>query len=130
MAENRIGVAVTAADSNTALAAIEDLEKRGFAAAWMTSGSASGRDSLSVFAAAASRTQRITLGTAITQIFPRHPIAVAQQALVLAQLAPGRFRLGLVHRTTPVPICPLVQKLGKEIEEAETPGLYQQGQRP
>jgi alkanesulfonate monooxygenase SsuD/methylene tetrahydromethanopterin reductase-like flavin-dependent oxidoreductase (luciferase family) len=35
------------------------------------------------------------LGTAITQTFPRHPIAVAQQVQVLAQLAPGRFRLGL-----------------------------------
>jgi alkanesulfonate monooxygenase SsuD/methylene tetrahydromethanopterin reductase-like flavin-dependent oxidoreductase (luciferase family) len=35
------------------------------------------------------------LGTAITQTFPRHPIAVVQQMLVLAQLAPGRFRLGL-----------------------------------
>jgi alkanesulfonate monooxygenase SsuD/methylene tetrahydromethanopterin reductase-like flavin-dependent oxidoreductase (luciferase family) len=35
------------------------------------------------------------LGTAITQTFPRHPIAVVQQVLVLAQLAPGRFRLGL-----------------------------------
>ncbi len=32
MAEKRIGVAVTAADSNTALAVIEDLEKRGFPA--------------------------------------------------------------------------------------------------
>ena len=95
MAEKRIGVAVTAPDSSAALDAIEDLEKRGFPAAWMTSGSASGGDSLSVFAAAASRTRNIMLGTAITQIFPRHPIAVAQQVLVLAQLAPGRFRLGL-----------------------------------
>ncbi len=95
MLEKRIGVAVTAADSNAALAVIEDLEKRGFPAVWMTSGSASGGDSLSVFAAAASRTQQIMLGTAITQIFPRHPIALAQQVLVLAQLAPGRFRLGL-----------------------------------
>ncbi len=95
MAEKRIGVAITAPDSSAALAAIEDLEGRGFSAAWMTSGSASGGDSLSVFAAAAGRTQNIMLGTAITQIFPRHPIAVAQQVLVLAQLAPGRFRLGL-----------------------------------
>ncbi len=95
MAEKRVGVAVTAPDSSAALAAIEDLEKRGFPAAWMTSGSASGGDSLSVFAAVASRTRNIMLGTAITQIFPRHPIAVAQQVLVLAQLAPGRFRLGL-----------------------------------
>ena len=53
MPEKRIGVVVTAADSSAALAAIEDLEKRGFTAAWMTSGSASGGDSLSVFAAAA-----------------------------------------------------------------------------
>ena len=34
MAENKIGVAVTADDSNTALASIEDLEKRGFPAVW------------------------------------------------------------------------------------------------
>jgi len=95
MAEKRIGVAVTAPDSNAALDAVEDLEKRGFPAVWMTSGSASGGDSLSVFAAAAIRTERSMLGTAITQIFPRHPIAMAQQVLVLAQMAPGRFRLGL-----------------------------------
>ena len=74
MAEKRIGVVVTAADSSAALDAIEDLEKRGFTAAWMTSGSPSGGDSLSVFAAAASRTQRILLGTAITQIFPHHDL--------------------------------------------------------
>lgn len=70
-----VGFGAGEADSNTALAVIEDLGKRGFPAVWMTSGSASGGASLSVFAAAASRTQQIMLGTAITQIFPRHPIA-------------------------------------------------------
>ncbi len=89
MTEKRMGVAVTAGDSNTALATIEDLEKRGFPAAWMTSGGASGGDSLSVFAAAASRTQNIMLGTAITPIFPRHPISVAQQVLELDILLAG-----------------------------------------
>ena len=54
MAEQRIAVAVIAPDSNATLVAIEDLEKRG-TAAWMISGSASGGDSLSVFAAAAGR---------------------------------------------------------------------------
>ena len=95
MNETRIGVAVSASDSNAALSVIEDLEKRGLRAAWMTSGSAGGADSLGLFAAAATRTQQITLGTAITQTFSRHPVAMAQQVLVLAQLAPERFRLGL-----------------------------------
>src|SRR5919106_1211701 len=95
MVQKRIGVAVAAPDSNAALTAVENLEQRGIPAVWMTSGSAGGGDSLSVLAVAASRTQNIMIGTAITQTFPRHPVAVAQQVLVLAQLASGRFRLGL-----------------------------------
>ena len=91
----RIGVAVSAGNSNGALSTIEDLERRGISAAWMTTGSAGGADSLSLFAVAAARTQNIMLGTAITQTFPHHPVGVAQQVLVLAQLAPDRFRLGL-----------------------------------
>ena len=95
MAQQRIGVVVSAADSNAALASVEDLERRGVSAAWMTSGSAGGGEALSVFAAAGTRTQDIMMGTAITQTFPRHPVATAQQTLTLAQFAPGRFRLGL-----------------------------------
>ena len=86
---------VTAPDSRAALSAVEDLENHGIGAAWMTSGSTGGGDSLGVFTSAGPRTQSILLGTAITQTFPRHPIAVAQQVLTLAQLAPHRFRLGL-----------------------------------
>ena len=95
MVQQRIGMVVTAGDSITALRTVEDLENRGIASAWMTSGSTGGGDSLGVFTAAGPRTQSIMFGTAITQTFPRHPIAVAQQVLTLAQLAPNRFRLGL-----------------------------------
>ena len=95
MALQRIGVVVTAGDSNVALKAVEDLEIRGIDAAWMTSGSTGGGDSIGVFTAAGPNSKSIMFGTAITQTFPRHPIAVAQQVLTLAQLAPGRFRLGL-----------------------------------
>ena len=35
------------------------------------------------------------MGTAIVPTFPRHPLVVAQQAADIAQLAPGRFVLGL-----------------------------------
>ena len=95
MVQQRIGMVITAADSAAALGAVEDLDNRGVGAAWMTSGSTGGGDSVGVFTAAGPRTRSIMFGTAITQTFPRHPIAVAQQVLTLAQLAPGRFRLGL-----------------------------------
>jgi alkanesulfonate monooxygenase SsuD/methylene tetrahydromethanopterin reductase-like flavin-dependent oxidoreductase (luciferase family) len=95
MAEKRLGVVVSAPDSSAVLTGIADLEQRGIPAAWLTSAGAGGADPLGVFVGAAVRTQHIQLGTAITQTFPRHPIAVVQQVQVLAQLAPGRFRLGL-----------------------------------
>jgi F420-dependent oxidoreductase-like protein len=95
MAEKRLGVVVSAADSSAVLTSIANLEQRGMPAAWLTSAGAGGADPLGVFVGAALRTQHIQLGTAITQTFPRHPIAVVQQVQVLAQLAPGRFRLGL-----------------------------------
>ena len=95
MAEKRLGVVVSAPDSSAVLTSIANLEQRGIPAAWLTSAGAGGADPLGVFVGAALRTQHILLGTAITQTFPRHPIAVVQQVQVLAQLAPGRFRLGL-----------------------------------
>jgi F420-dependent oxidoreductase-like protein len=50
---------------------------------------------MTLFAAAAVRTSRIGLGTDIIPAFPRHPLALVQQALVVASLAPGRLRLGV-----------------------------------
>ena len=95
MAQQRLGVAVSGRDSADALNGIADLEQRGIQAAWMTSGGAGGADAITVFAGAAVGTTQIMLGTAITQTFTRHPIAVAQQVQVSAQLAPQRFRLGI-----------------------------------
>jgi F420-dependent oxidoreductase-like protein len=59
-------------------------------------------DAVTLFAAAAVRTKRVTFGTSIVPMYPRHPVALATQALVLADLAPGRFRLGVgpSHRPT------------------------------
>ena len=50
---------------------------------------------MAILAAAAVRTSRLGLGTAIVPTFPRHPLALVQQTLVVASLAPGRFRLGV-----------------------------------
>jgi F420-dependent oxidoreductase-like protein len=95
MAQKRLGIVVSAPDSSAVLSSIANLEQRGIPAAWLTSAGAGGADPLGALAGAALRTQHILLGTAITQTFPRHLIAVVQQVQVLAQLAPGRFRLGL-----------------------------------
>ena len=95
MVGKRIGVAISAPDSTAALANIQGLQRGGIASAWMTSGGAGGGDSIGVFTAAAACTQHIKMGTAIVQTFSRHPIALAQQVLALAQIVPGRFRLEL-----------------------------------
>lgn len=94
MAEQRIGVAAMGGDSRAVVARIQELESLGIAAAWLTSGGA-GLDALTTFAAAAATTERILLGTSIIPTYPRHPIVAVQQTQVVAQLAPGRFRLGL-----------------------------------
>ena len=94
MAQKLIGVVVSAADSPGVLAGIEHAEQLGIPAAWLTTGGV-GLDALTLYAAAAVRTSRIRLGTSIVPTFPRHPLVVVQQVQVLAQLAPGRFRLGL-----------------------------------
>ena len=52
-------------------------------------------DALTTFAAAAAKTSTINLGTSIVPTYPRHPLVLAQQALALQDLAPGRLRLGI-----------------------------------
>ena len=101
MATGTIGVAAMGGDATTVLARIQDLDNRGIQAAWLTTGGA-GLDALSLFAAAAATTDHILLGTCITPTWPRHPIVTAQQVQVVANIAPGRFRLGLgpSHRTS------------------------------
>ncbi len=94
MAGTTLGLVIAAPDSATALKHIKKAEDMGIPAAWMTTGGA-GVDAITIFAAAAVNSERILLGTSITPAFSRHPITVVQQAQVLAQLAPGRFRLGL-----------------------------------
>ena len=94
MAGTTLGLVIAAPDSAPALKDIKAAEDTGIPAAWMTTAGA-GVDAITIFAAASVNTERILLGTSITPAFSRHPISVVQQAQVLAQLAPGRFRLGL-----------------------------------
>lgn len=95
MSQNgRIGVALHEPDAAAQLAAIEQADSLGVPTAWLTTGGV-GPDAMAIFAAAAVRTRRIQLGTAIVPTFPRHPLALVQQAIAIATLAPGRLRLGV-----------------------------------
>jgi F420-dependent oxidoreductase-like protein len=97
----RAGLAIRRGAPKDTLAAIVDAERRGLRQTWSTLGGTA-PDALTLYAAAAVQTTSIGLGTAIVPTYPRHPTALASQALVVAGLAPGRLRLGVgpSHRPT------------------------------
>lgn len=94
MPNTRVGLHVQEPTPRQAIEAMISAEQAGIGAAWLTTGGTS-PDGLTLLAAAAVETSTIRLGTSIVPTYPRHPLAVAQQALVLGDLAPGRFVLGV-----------------------------------
>lgn len=97
----RVGLVIYGADAAAAVKHIIAAEAAGVYQVWMTQGTPA-PDTLTLFAAAAVQTTTVRLGTAIVPTYPRHPLALAQQALTLGDLAPGRLRLGVgpSHRPT------------------------------
>lgn len=96
----RIGVFVGAsvADMMTLeglLARIKQAEDDGFDSFWIPHISARGYDALTVLAMAGMQTSRIELGVGVVPTYPRHPAALAQQALTTATATNGRFILGI-----------------------------------
>ena len=94
MTDKAIGVVVRGRSVSGVLRSIREAEALGIQAVWLES-AVGLLDPLTLFAAAAAQTSRIQLGTGIVPIWSRHPLAVVQQAQVLAELATGRFRLGV-----------------------------------
>jgi alkanesulfonate monooxygenase SsuD/methylene tetrahydromethanopterin reductase-like flavin-dependent oxidoreductase (luciferase family) len=90
-----IGVSIQAFTAREMVQQIRQAEAAGIPTAWTTIGGAGGADPLTTFAAALMETESIRLGTAIIPTWPRHAIVIAQQALALEQLSPGRLRLGI-----------------------------------
>lgn len=77
----------------SAVALARTADDLGYDSAWVTHGL--GRDSFVVLAAYAHATRRIGVGTGVVPIYPRHPVAMAQEAATLAEASGGRFRLGI-----------------------------------
>jgi F420-dependent oxidoreductase-like protein len=68
-------------------------ESMGFRRVWVPN--VFGSDALTVLALAGTRTSIIELGTLVVPTYPRHPTALAQQALTANALANGRLTLGI-----------------------------------
>jgi F420-dependent oxidoreductase-like protein len=90
----RIGLIVDGANAAAAVKTIAAAEAVGVRQIWMVQSPWS-PDILTTFAAAATKTSRVRLGTSIVPTYPRHPLVLAQQALALYDVAPGRLRLGI-----------------------------------
>ncbi len=68
-------------------------ERDGFASAWFAN--IFGVDAILAAAICGRATSRIEVGTAVVPTYPRHPTAMAQQALSASAAARGRFTLGI-----------------------------------
>jgi 5,10-methylenetetrahydromethanopterin reductase len=76
-------------------------EAEGFGSAWTVHFSR-GLDALGILAVAGTRTSRIDLGVGIVPTYPRHPLALAQQAATVQALSGGRLTLGVGVSHRPV----------------------------
>jgi F420-dependent oxidoreductase-like protein len=86
-------IAGAPADVDGIIAQAKRAEADGFASGWFAQ--IFGIDAIMAATLCARETMRIELGTAVVPTYPRHPVALAQQALTAAAAARGRFTLGI-----------------------------------
>ncbi|MFQ5458438.1 MAG: TIGR03564 family F420-dependent LLM class oxidoreductase [Myxococcota bacterium] len=92
----RIGLWIPAVEKKPLEETLEryaQAERDGFATAWTPQ--MFGPDALTMLALGGKITSRIELGTSVVPTFPRHPVALAQQALTVQAATGGRLALGL-----------------------------------
>jgi 5,10-methylenetetrahydromethanopterin reductase len=93
----RIGMSLADQTGPDALTALRDQLQQaaddGFASAWLSN--IFGLDALTALAVAGRQVPGIEVGTAVVPTYPRHPAALAQQALTTALATGGRLALGI-----------------------------------
>jgi 5,10-methylenetetrahydromethanopterin reductase len=93
----RIGVALQDPSGPDAMNRLREQAQQaaddGFASVWMNN--IFGLDALTALAVTGSQVSGIELGTAVVPTYPRHPAALAQQALTAAAACGGRLVLGI-----------------------------------
>lgn len=88
-----IGADGTNATLDDVVGIAQRAESAGLDNVWMAN--IFGFDAVSALAIIGRETSRIGLGTAVTPTYPRHPTALAQQALTTAAASSSRFTLGI-----------------------------------
>jgi len=92
----RIGVFFPTKEFRTLDETVERLvatAARGFSSLWLPQ--SSGFDALTVLALTGRETSEVELGTSVIPTYPRHPLALAAQALTANAASDGRLLLGL-----------------------------------
>lgn len=93
----KFGIMTGATFQGITVDSIVDLARRaeaaGFDSLWMAH--VRTIDAIAALGVVGRETRRLELGTAVTPTYPRHPMAMAQQALTAAQLCGNRFVLGV-----------------------------------
>jgi 5,10-methylenetetrahydromethanopterin reductase len=86
---------VQKASVDAVVAHAEEAARAGFASYWLAEHPTGGFDALTVLALAGQRVAEMEFGTAIVPTFPRHPLALAGQALTTATGIGHRLTLGI-----------------------------------
>lgn len=89
----RIGIGLGGASIDEVVAAAERAAAAGFTTGWIPN--IFGIDAVMACAIAGRAVPGISLGTAVTPTYPRHPHALAQQAMTAWDATGGRFTLGI-----------------------------------
>jgi 5,10-methylenetetrahydromethanopterin reductase len=94
----KIGIGIgeiggAAADVDGIIAQAKRAEADGFRSGWFAN--IMGMDAIMAAALCGRETRTLELGTAVVPTYPRHPHAMAQQALTAQAFAKGRFALGI-----------------------------------
>jgi F420-dependent oxidoreductase-like protein len=88
-----LGISGGPATFDQLIKAAEQAEQSGFSSVWLPN--IFSYDALTVLALAARATQRIEVGSFVIPTYPRHPVALAQQALTVQAVTGGRLALGI-----------------------------------
>ena len=95
----RLGINGTGLVQKASVQAIVDhaaqAQADGFSSYWLAEHPTGGFDAITVLALAGQSVPDIEFGTAVVPTFPRHPMALAGQALTARSVLPGRFTLGV-----------------------------------